>query len=198
MGNFLTAKAVTFLDVETICLDPIEGVDCLLSVTFITDWLEDGNQSRHEIKIKMTDEKRQHASEDALKINNYSDEAWADAKDFEDVAHIIAKSIAWGPLVAHNAGFDIAHITNSLKANGWRKTEYSERFSLENKTYQVAYPIIDTCGLAYLFMEPERQNLDVLREHLKINKEGSHDATKDTEDCRALFYHIMTNIGLLK
>src|SRR6056300_681012 len=148
MGNFLTAKAVTFLDTETICIDPVDGVNTLLSVCFITDW-EDGTTNTTQIKIKLSLDQKPHASPEALKINNYSKEAWADAVSIDEAAPIIAKSIAWGPIIAHNAQFDINHIVSSLEACGWRKTERNERFSLENKTFQVGYPVIDTCTLAY-------------------------------------------------
>lgn len=190
MGNFLTAKAVTFLDTETICIDPVNGVNTLLSVSFITDW-EDGSSSTTNLKIKLSIEQKPHASAEALKINNYSREAWADAVSIEEAAPIIAKAIAWGPLIAHNAQFDINHITSSLDAVGWRKTGYGERFSVEDKTYQVGYPVIDTCSLAYLFMDTSHQNLPALREALDIDPDRAHDAVTDTEDCRTVFYHIL-------
>ena len=190
MGNFASAKAVTFLDTETICIDPVKGVNTLLSISFITDW-DNGTTSKTDLKIKLALEQKPHASAEALKINNYSKEAWSEAISIEEAAPIIAKSIAWGPIIAHNAQFDINHIVSSLKACGWRKTNMGERFSLENKTFQVGYPIIDTCALAYLFMDTERQNLNAIREALEINADRAHDATKDTEDCRTLFYHIL-------
>ena len=190
MGNIANAKAITFLDTETICIDPVKGVNTLLSVCFITDW-DDGNSSTVSLKIKLSLNQKEHASAEALKINNYSKEAWADAISIEEAAPVIAKSIAWGPIVAHNAQFDVNHIVSSLEACGWRKTKRGERFSIENKTFQVGYPVIDTCNLAYLFMDSERQNLPALREALDLDPERAHDALTDTEDCRYLFYHIM-------
>ena len=192
MGNFGNAKAITFLDTETICLNPVAGVNTLLSVCFITDW-EEGNSTTTEVKIKLSLDQKPHASAEALKINNYSKEAWADAVSFEEAAPIIAKAIAWGPLIAHNAQFDINHIVSSLEAVGWRKTEYGERFSIEDKTYQVGYPVIDTCALAYLFMSTDYQNLPTLREALDIDPDRAHDALTDTEDCRQVFYHILAS-----
>jgi DNA polymerase III epsilon subunit-like protein len=193
MGNFLTAKAVTFLDTETICIDPVDGVNTLLSICFITDW-EDGNTSTTNLKIKLSLNQKEHASPEALKINKYSKKAWADAVSIEEAAPIIAKSIAWGPIIAHNAQFDISHIVSSLKACGWRKTKRGERFSVEEKTFQVGYPVIDTCNLAYLFLGSERQNLPALRESLNIDPSRAHDALTDTEDCRTVFYHILSTV----
>lgn len=193
MGNFLTAKAVTFLDTETICIDPVDGVNTLLSVCFITDW-EDGNTTTTNLKIKLSLDQKEHASREALRINNYSKAAWADAISIEEAAPAIAKSIAWGPIIAHNAQFDIGHITSSLKACGWKKTKRGERFSIEDKTFQVGYPIIDTCNLAYLFLESEKQNLPALRESLNIDPDRAHDALTDTQDCRAVFYHVLSTV----
>lgn len=192
MGNIANAKAITFLDTETICIDPVDGVNTLLSICFITDW-DSGDSSTINLKIKLSLDQKEHASAEALRINNYSKEAWKDAISLEEAAPIIAKSIAWGPIVAHNAQFDVRHITSSLEACGWRKTERGERFSIEDKTFQVGYPIIDTCNLAYLFMDSEKQNLPALREVLNLSEDRAHDAMTDTEDCRQVFYHIMSN-----
>ena len=66
MGNFGNAKAITFLDTETICLNPVAGVNTLLSVCFITDW-EEGNSTTTEVKIKLSLDQKPHASAEALK-----------------------------------------------------------------------------------------------------------------------------------
>lgn len=192
MSNFTNAKAITFLDTETISLNPVQGVDTLLSISFITDW-DSGNISSKTHLIKMTPEKLDSSSQQALEINNYSDEAWKDSVTLESVAGDIAKSIAWGPLVGHNIQFDINHIVSSLESIGWRRAEQGERFDIEKKIYQIGYPIIDTCALAYLFVETEKQNLNVLREHMNISLNRAHDAKNDVEDCRQIFYHIMKN-----
>ena len=124
---------------------------------------------------------------------DWEDADWSDAPTFEDVAHIIAKKLRWGPVVAHNASFDIAHLKASFERRGWREPERNERYDNDKKIFRVGYPVIDTCSLAYLFMPTERQNLDTIREYLEIDKSRAHDAITDTEDCRQLFYKIIEN-----
>ena len=152
MGNFTTAKAVTFLDTETTHLSPKKAA--ILQISIITDW-EDGRT-----------------------------ESWSTK---------IAKKLRWGPIVAHNAQFDVAQLKASFERRGWREPKRDERFDDEKKLFRVGYPVIDTCALSYLFMPTERQNLDTMREALEIDKSRAHDAVTDTEDCRQLFYHIITN-----
>ena len=190
MGNFTTAKAVTFLDTETTHLSPKKAA--ILQISIITDW-EDGRTESWSTKIKPRDVQLRYASPEALKVCNYNDADWEDAPSFEEVAHIIAKKLRWGPIVAHNAQFDVAQLKASFERRGWREPKRDERFDDEKKLFRVGYPVIDTCALSYLFMPTERQNLDTMREALEIDKSRAHDAVTDTEDCRQLFYHIITN-----
>ena len=191
MGNFLTAKSFTFFDTETTHLDPSRSA--ILEIAIITDW-EDGKRDVWSTKIKPRDLELEHASDEALKICNYTYEDWEDAPYFEDVAETIAQKLRWGPVIAHNAQFDVNHLTASFKRRGWREPRFNERFEDGKKLFRVGYPVIDTCALAYLFVETERPNLKALREHLEISDEGAHTALKDTEDCATLFYNIISNI----
>jgi len=191
MGNFLTAKSFTFFDIETTHLDPSRSA--VLEIAIITDW-EDGNRDVWTTKIKPRDLELEHASDEALKICGYTHEAWDDAPYFEDVADTIAKKLRWGPVIAHNAQFDVNHLSASFKRRGWREPEFNEKFEDGKKLFRVGYPVIDTCALAYLFVESERQNLKTLREHFSISSEGAHTALKDTEDCATLFYNIISEI----
>lgn len=188
MGNFANAKAITFFDTETTSLDPTRSA--ILQISIITDW-EDGTTDTWSTKIKPRDIELEYASAEAIKICKYSDEEWEDAPFFEDVAETIAKKLRWGPIVAHNAAFDIAHLKASFMRRGWREPERDERFDDNKKLFRFGYPVIDTCALAYLYLPTERQNLNAAREYLEISQDRAHDAITDTEDCRQLFYHIM-------
>ena len=59
--------------------------------------------------------------------------------------------------------------------------------------FKIGYPVIDTCALSYIFLPTERQNLNALREHFNIDTERAHSATTDVEDCRYVFYNIISN-----
>ena len=188
MGNFSNAKAVTFLDVETTSLDPKKSA--ILQISVITDW-EDGTQEVWTTKIKPRSLELEFASTEALKVCKYSDEDWENAPHFEDVAEKIANKIAWGPLVAHNAQFDIAHLKASFERRGWRQPEFNEKFDASKKMFKIGYPVIDTWGLAYIFLPSERQNLNALREYFNIDTSRAHSADTDVEDCREIFYNIV-------
>ena len=187
MGNLATAKAVTFLDIETTHLDPRQSA--ILQISFITDW-EDGRQDKWSTKIKPNKLELEFASREALKICGYSDAEWKDAPSFNDVAEEISKRLTWGPLVAHNINFDLSHIRAVFGRYKW--SEVDSVSDLDNgNCFKIGYPIIDTCSLAYLFVPAQRQNLNELRGHFGISAEGAHEAVKDTEDCREIFYRIV-------
>ena len=189
MGNFANSKAVTFFDVETTGLDPKKSA--ILQISIITDW-EDGKQDVWSTKIKPRPVELKFADSEALKVCNYNEKDWSDAPSFEDVAETIAKKIAWGPIVGHNIQFDISHIKASFERRGWRSPDRNEKFDPKKKMFKIGYPAIDTCGLAFLFLDTERQNLNALREHYKIDKSRAHSAVTDTEDCRYIFYNIVS------
>tara|TARA_B100001093_G_scaffold520073_1_gene612487 strand:- start:7630 stop:8208 length:579 start_codon:yes stop_codon:yes gene_type:complete len=187
MGNFTTAKATTFFDIETTHLDPKRSA--VLEVSIITDW-EGGNTEVWTTKIRPRDLELEFASQEALDICGYNESEWADAPSFEEVAETISKKLRFGPIIAHNIEFDINHLTAAFERRGYKK--WSRNISESEKTYSFGYPKIDTCALAYMFLPTEKQNLDTLREHFEITKEGAHSAQKDVEDCRHVFYKILS------
>ena len=188
MANLTNSKAITFFDVETTSLDPKKSA--ILQISIITDW-DDGNQDTWSTKIKPRDVELKFADPEALEVCKYNEDEWSDAPSFEDVAATIAKKLAWGPIVGHNIQFDIAHLRASFERRGWREPNRGERFDVENKVFKIGYPAIDTCALAYLFLEADRQNLNALREHFNIDTSRAHSAVTDTEDCRYVFYNII-------
>ena len=192
MGNLLSAKAVTFLDIETTHLDASRSA--ILQITIHTDW-EDGRQDKWTTKIKPRDLEIEFASKDALRICGYRDDEWEDAPYLEDVADEIAKRLTWGPLVAHNINFDLSHIEANLIRRGWSKSKNFQNTDTKNKIFKFGYPIIDTCALAYLFVPSDRQNLDSLREHFNLSSDNAHTSDKDVEDCRHIFYRIIEQYG---
>ena len=188
MSNLSSAKAITFFDIETTHLDPKKSA--ILSISIITDW-EEGRQDVWTTKIKPKDIEMEFASPEALKVCGYSKEEWESAPRFEDVAHEIAKRLMWGPIVAHNIQFDVSHVKSVLNRYGYREANRNELIKTDNKLYKIGYPQLDTCGLAYLFLPTERQNLNALREHFGIDTSRAHSADTDVEDCREVFYRIM-------
>ena len=120
MANLTTAKAITFLDIETTHLDPSRSA--VLSISIVTDW-DNGQQDVWTTKIKPASTELEYASEEALKVCNYSAEEWKDAPSFSEVAETIAKKLRYGPLIAHNINFDISHLMASFKRRGWEEVK---------------------------------------------------------------------------
>jgi DNA polymerase III epsilon subunit-like protein len=170
-------------------LDPTKSA--ILQISIITDW-EDGRQDVWSTRIKPRGLELEFADKEALEVCNYNDDDWEDAPLFEEVAETISKRLAWGPIVGHNVQFDIAHIRASFERRGWRLTGRNERFDPSLKLYKIGYPAIDTCALAFLYLPTERQNLNALRDHFDISKDRAHNAETDVEDCRSVFYNILS------
>ena len=191
MGNISSAREITFVDVETTHLDPSKSA--ILSISIIKD-SSGGKTKTWSTKIKPKDIELQFASPEALRVCGFNPEKWEDAPAFEEVADKIVDLLTWGPIVGHNIQFDIQHIKSVLKRYGYQE-ELTGRGKTD-KSFRIGYPQIDTCGLAYLFLPTERQNLNALREHFNIDTERAHSADTDAEDCRTVFYNIIDSISL--
>lgn len=187
MGNILDYRTITFFDVETTHLDPTVGE--IIQIAILT---EDSQGNLKEWSTKIKPQLRAGTySPKALEINGYNEVDWDDAPNFSDISHLIVDKLRWGPVVAHNASFDMAFVESCLERfTDWRK---GGRTDMKERIFRLGYPVIDTVALSYLMIPTERQNLNTLREHLDITKEGAHEALKDTYDCRSVFWHCAGN-----
>tara|TARA_R110000824_G_scaffold163022_7_gene338807 strand:+ start:949 stop:1536 length:588 start_codon:yes stop_codon:yes gene_type:complete len=190
MANLASSRAVTFLDVETTHLDPERSA--VLSVSIITDW-EGGKQDVWSTKIKPREVEIEFASSEALKICKYNANDWHDAPALEEIADEIIKRLMWGPIVGHNIQFDIDHIKSSLKRRGFTEAKGRDEITTEAKNFRIGYPLIDTCALSFIFLPTEYQNLNALREYFDIDTSRAHSSDTDAEDCRHVFYSIVSN-----
>ena len=183
MGNILDYRTITFFDVETTHLDPNWGE--IIQIAIIT---EDRAGRLKEWSTKIKPKLRPGTySERALEINGYNDKEWKSAPSFEDVADQIVSKLRWGPLVAHNAPFDIAFVESCLERyTDWKRGSRTDEVE---KYFRLGYPVIDTVALSWMMLPTERQNLQTIREHLHISQDGAHEAVKDVHDCRKVFWH---------
>ena len=186
MGNITDFKTITFFDTETTSLDPTTGE--IVQIATLTEY-PDGRlvEWSTKVKPKLVPGTYQDA---ALKINGYNEHDWADAPTMEEVAVDIISRLRWGPLVAHNANFDIRFIENCLaRDTKWSRGNTTDPFK---KKFRLGYPVIDTVALAYLMIPTERQSLMSLREYFDISKDGGHEAVKDCHDTRTVFWHCVS------
>lgn len=189
MGNLNKYEYLTFVDIETTSLDASKGE--IVQICILTE-KADGSIEEWTTKIKPKLLPGTWNSK-ALEINGYSEEKWKDAPEFKDVVETIIRKMSLpGPIIGHNVKFDLGFIESSIKRyTSWtkgRKTDFNK------KEFSLGRPSICTQGLAWIALPPDRQNLKVVREHLNISEEGAHDATKDTYDCREVFWHCINRI----
>ncbi len=188
MGNIRNYKNLRFFDTETTSLDYQTGEIIQFAVLE-----EDSNGSILEQSFRIKPSLKEGTyQKDALRINRYAPELWQDAISWSEAAPRIVQALSgWDPIIAHNALFDIQFIESCLLRSGWKK---GSRTDIDNKIFRLGYPIIDTVSLAWMCLNTERQNLMSLREHLNIPKEGGHEAVKDVQDTRVVFWNCVLPI----
>tara|TARA_B100001121_G_C18626647_1_gene592089 strand:+ start:360 stop:1022 length:663 start_codon:yes stop_codon:yes gene_type:complete len=93
-------------------------------------------------------------SEKAFEIHGYNDEFLSDKKKFKEVADEFLSFIKDKRLIIHNAEFDLAHLNNELKLNGFQK--------IENE-------VIDTLELARDKFPGSSVSLDALCKRYRID-----------------------------
>ena len=182
MANITDYRTITYFDVETTSLDPETGE--IIQICIVTED-RDGNLDEWSTKIRPRLKPGTY-QKSALKINGFKPKEYIDAPIFEDVADTIIEKLRWGPIVAHNANFDVSFIESNLaRYTDWKKSSTTD---LNERTYRLGYPVIDTVALSYLLIPSERQSLMALREHFDITTYGGHEAIKDVHDTRTIFW----------
>jgi DNA polymerase III epsilon subunit-like protein len=174
-----------YVDTETTDLE--EGLDKgeLLEVAIIREEIAPPYTQRGVITDtwvrKILPKHIETASVEALRVNGYTPEKWADAVPFETVADELVAKLKNATWVGHNPTFDRDFILDSLKRIG--------------KDPKIQRRLIDTTTMAYVAWGLDGElklGLDNLRGHLDISKVGAHGAHKDALDCREVFYRALS------
>jgi len=171
-------KPLAFLDTETTGLDP--QTHEIIEIAIITEY-RSGRVYEWHTKIKPAHIERAHPK--ALEVNGYSEEAWADAPTFDQVAVEIGRRLSDVVVVGHNVPFDLDMVNVGLKRAG--------------VTARISYHKIDTVTLAYEHLVPcglQSVSFDHIRKFLGWSQDGAHTALKDTRDARRLF-HLLRGAG---
>jgi DNA polymerase III epsilon subunit-like protein len=136
---------------------------------------------------KVLPEHIETAHPDALRVNGYTPEAWADAVPFTEVIpKLMGLFDTKGVWIGHNPKFDRDHIVAGLLAHGI-DVEKPER-----------HRIIDTTVIAYVAWGLDGRfsvSMNNIRKHLGIPKDGAHGALKDAYDAREVFYRGLRGIA---
>jgi DNA polymerase III epsilon subunit family exonuclease len=177
MSKTLNQKARCFFDIESTGLNAGEQEILSLAIVRIEP---DGTRSVYETKIKPV--RIENATAFALKMNKYSDEAWADAPLFSEVADQVTALLRGTVVIGHNVKFDLGFMDAELKIAGAKGFSRNE---------------VDTMTLAYEHLAPiglEALKLDTIREFLGWSKDGAHTALFDAETCERL-YNLLAGSG---
>ncbi len=124
----------------------------------------------------------------AQHVHGISNSMVEDAPRFEEIAAYLYDKLAALPLVAHNAKFDAAFITEELRRAGLH-------------TFSDDFPRLDTIELAKLSLNLPNYKLETCCKHLDISLEHAHCALDDTIACAELFCALMkedAQIDLIK
>jgi len=171
----LKDKAITFLDIETTGLDPIQQE--IIEVGFVRH-NPDGTVLEWESKFKP--QRMETAEPKALEINGYSEEAWKDAPLFNEHARLVADALSNCLIVGHNVSFDIGFILEAMKRTGVR--------------HRISYHKIDTVTLAYEHLAPcglHSLSLANVCNFLGISNDGAHTAMDDAKRCQEVYFKLL-------
>lgn len=154
-------KTLAFIDIETTGLDTqvheiIEFAGCVL-----------GDRSK-EIRLLIKPLALPFASEEALRINGFSEEKWKNAIHPKEAIHKIVEFLDGHLIAGHNVRFDVAFIEQAMKRWGAEK--------------RLPHHVIDTVTLAYEHLVPLGLKSLSLREicsFLDISNDGEHQALID-------------------
>jgi DNA polymerase-3 subunit epsilon len=167
-----------YLDTETTGLDP--SVYEIIDITIIREY-PGGAVDEWHAKVRPLHPENAHPK--ALAVNGFTQEKWADAPTFKEVAEQIAMRLSDCTVIGHNVSFDLDFVNAELKRAGVGA--------------KISYHKIDTVTLAYEHLVPcglEALSLDKIRDFLGWPKDNAHSALQDTRDAQRL-YHLLAGAG---
>lgn len=167
--------SVVFVDVETTGLNPQEHEIIEIAVVHATY----GSVLFHS---KIAPEHIDTASPEALEINGYTTEEWADAPSFEDIEDRLRNLLEGKTLAGHNTAFDKAFILAA----------FAKRSKIPPK---VSYKVLDTATLVYEHLIPitkwAHYSLWCAATFLGMPEDTKHRASADAKAAAFVFSKLL-------
>jgi len=168
-------KPLVWMDTETTGFNPKKQE--ILSISMLDEQgkplIKHPKTGEPMPEVRIKPQNLEAASEQALQINRYSEEAWKDAIPFADVADQIAEIVQSHRLAGHNVAFDRMFVEADLKKSGHDVKADPE--------------MVDTMALSYLAGIPSNK-LGVTADVLGIPLgDAAHGAYPDTEASRKVW-----------
>ena len=161
-----------YLDTETTGLQPGEDKGEIIEIAIIN--VGDGMMERWATKIKPQHIETAHPR--ALEVNGYTEEAWANAPTFDEMAFEIARRLKGTTIVGHNVNFDLKFLEH--------------HFASCDADIKVSHRrVLDTVTLAQEHLQPtglKSVSMDNIRRWLGWSQIDAHTALKDADDVRKL------------
>lgn len=175
-----------YLDTETTGLEP--AVHEVIEVAVVREEVPYPYTQPGKITLmwsrKVAPRHLETASPEALKVNGYTPEKWANAQPFSVIAGELVEHMKGGTIIGHNPKFDTGFIAAELKRAG--------------VDARIPHRTIDTTTAAYMAWGLDgnlKLSLDSLRGHLGLSSGGAHTALQDALDCREVFYRALAARG---
>jgi DNA polymerase III epsilon subunit-like protein len=172
-------KELVFLDLETTGLDPnIHEIIEIAIVNLNGDVL---------INSKLKPLHIERAQPEALYINGYSEEKWADAPLLSEMADQIASCLKDKIVAGHNVSFDLSFVKSSLS-------------SVDKELLSgIGYHKVDTATLAFAVLKNvESLSLMPLCQLAGIEIAQAHRALDDIQATRKLYIKLMENVSQIE
>lgn len=170
-------RPLAFVDCETTGLDPVRHE--LIEVAAIRVHPQT-LVVESEVAIKVRPERIEDADPEALRINGYSEEAWADAVSLDEAMAQLAPVLGGAMLAGHNVAFDRGFLDAAWKRVGHRP-ENLDHHLLDTAT--LAWPLLSSGMLDSVSLTPVCKHLGIERgeEHWALD-----DARASLEVARRL------------
>lgn len=172
-----------YLDTETTGLDA--QIHDIIEVSAYSS-LWNGKATMVTRKLKMDNPKT--ASPDALRVNEYSEEAWKDAVTWLEFGPRLYNGLVDKPICGHNIQFDIGFLRSTFRRLGLDASRIGASF-------------VDTMELAARILSPRglpNKKLATVSTFLGISADNAHHASYDVWMCVQIYQklHEMTNGNL--
>jgi len=171
----MTKKPLAFIDIETTGFSPKKHeIIEFAGIKALPD-----SEEVEILELRIRPKHIETASQQALKIVGYNEEAWEDAIELEDAIKQIVDFLRGCILVGHSVRFDC----NFIKKN-----------ALEHRAGLIPLRTIDTLDLAKRYLEPKgltKFGLAGACTFLGISNANAHTAMADAFRCKQVYDRIM-------
>lgn len=166
-------KRLVFLDCETTHIEPGDDAGEIIELGIV------GENGEALLDRKILPRHIETASEEALEINGYDADSWAnEGVYFDEIAEEVFELVEGSLIVGQHITFDTEFLRYEFK-----------RAKFNGNIDRLSYHVIDTASIIFHCLVPplEKSCSHLACEYFGISNEGSHTALVDAQRARALY-----------